>query len=190
MSESLRGCFLVAGCKLRDPNFFKTAVLMIEHGEDGAMGLVVNRPSSITVSNALAGQLDLPQVDDFVFVGGPVEPAALIILHSSGELDPDEEAVVPGLYVASSAEVFERIVENINNGGDPDELQYRIFSGCAGWAPGQLEGELARGDWFVVPASSGLVFNDDPYSVWDSLLMEVYRSKRLLPVKCEHPEWN
>ncbi len=157
------------------------------------MGLVVNRPSSITVSNALAGQLDLPTVDDLVYVGGPVEPAALIILH--GESDPDDEEpepeeppVVPGLYVASSADVFERIVASMDE--CECRLPYRVFSGCAGWGPGQLEGELARGDWFVVPASAALVFHDDPYVVWDTLLMEVYRSKRLLAIPCEHPEWN
>ncbi|MFV0446332.1 MAG: YqgE/AlgH family protein [Planctomycetaceae bacterium] len=188
MPESLRGCFLIAGCQLRDPNFFKTAVLMIEHGSDGAMGLVVNRPSSISISNALAGQIDLPEVDELVYAGGPVEPAALIILHSEPDLDPDEPAILPGLYVASSSEVFERIVSSLN--GEGDLLRYRIFSGCAGWAPGQLEGELARGDWFVLPASSDLVFHDDPYCVWDELMSEVYRSKRLLPLHCEHPEWN
>jgi putative transcriptional regulator len=191
MADSLRGCFLVAGCQLRDPNFFKTAVLMIEHGSDGAMGLVINRPSSVTVSNALAGQIDLPSVEDPVYVGGPVEPAALIILHGEsddGADEPDEPAVVPGLYVASSAEVFERIVASMND--CECHMPYRVFSGCAGWGPGQLEGELARGDWFVVPASAALVFHDDPYVVWDTLLTEVYRSKRLLPIKCEHPEWN
>jgi putative transcriptional regulator len=191
MADSLRGCFLVAGCQLRDPNFFKTAVLMIEHGSDGAMGLVINRPSSITVSNALAGQIDLPTVDDLVYVGGPVEPAALIILHGESDdaiSDPDEPAVVPGLYVASSADVFERIVSSL--GGQDVPMKYRVFSGCAGWGPGQLEGELARGDWFVVPASAALVFHDDPYAVWDTLLTEVYRSKRLLSIPCEHPEWN
>lgn len=178
----------MAGCKLRDQNFFKTAVLLIEHGSDGAMGLVINRPSSITVSNALAGQIELPPVEDLVFVGGPVEPAALIILHGASELDPNEPEVLPGLYVASSAEVFERIVSSLN--GEGDELQYRVYSGCAGWAPGQLEGELARGDWFVLPGCAEFVFHEDPYTVWDMLLMECYRSNRLLSVQCEHPEWN
>lgn len=176
---------------MRDPNFFKTAVLMIEHGSDGAMGLVVNRPSSITVANALAGQIDLPQVEDLVYVGGPVEPAALIILHGESDAaaeDPDAPAVVPGLYVAGSADVFERIVSSLAE--DEAQMRFRVFSGCAGWGPGQLEGELARGDWFVLPASADFVFHDDPYTVWDTLLTEVYRSKRLLEIPCEHPEWN
>ncbi len=188
MAESLRGKFLIAGCKLRDPNFFKTVVLIIEHGEDGAMGLVVNRPSSITVSNALAGQFSLPETGEPVYVGGPVEPAALFILHSCEDFDPDEEAIVPGLYVASSADVFSDVVKSSAMG--ESDCQFRIFSGCAGWAPQQLEGELARGDWFVAPATSETVFYVDPYGLWDTLLDQVYRANRLLPVECEHPEWN
>lgn len=187
MPDSLRGQFLVAGSKLRDPNFFKTAVLLIEHGEDGAMGLVVNRPSSVTVSNALAGHFDLPETGDLVYLGGPVEPAALFILHSAREFDPSEPSVLPGLYVASSASVFSEVVEASCQGSGP---HYRVFSGCAGWAPKQLEQELARGDWLVVPGRADLVFHSDPYAVWDHLLMEVYKAKRLLSVECDHPEWN
>lgn len=188
MSESLRGQFLIAGCKLRDPNFFKTAVLIIEHGSDGAMGLVVNRPSSVTVSNALAGHFDLPETGEPVYFGGPVEPAALFILHSAVEFDPQEPAVLPGLFVASSAEVFSEVVRATCQG--EGDSHYRVFSGCAGWAPNQLEKELARGDWFIHPARPELVFHDDPYVVWDTLLSEVYRSKRLLAAECDNPEWN
>ena len=187
MSESLRGNCLVACSKLRDPNFFKTAVLLIEHGDDGAMGLVVNRPSSVTVSNALAGQFDLPETGDLVYFGGPVEPTAMFILHSAADFDPDEPAIVPGLHVASSIDVFSEVLEASCHGCD---TSYRAFFGCAGWAPLQLEGELANGDWFVVPARADLVFHRDPYAVWDFLLTEAYRSKRLLSVDCDHPEWN
>ncbi|MEZ6064413.1 MAG: YqgE/AlgH family protein [Planctomycetaceae bacterium] len=88
----------------------------------------------------------------------------------------------------AAADVFERVMRAIAN--EQPDLRYRVFSGCAGWGPQQLEGELSRGDWFVVPACSRLVFDQDPYTVWDSLLEEVYRSKRLLPVECQHPEWN
>jgi len=188
MAESLRGCFLIAGCRLRDPNFFKTAVLLIEHGSDGAMGVVINRPSSVTVANALSGQFDLPATEQLVYVGGPVEPAALFILHGAGELDPEERAVLPGLFAAGSADVFEQVVRSAETDGEA--VPFRVYSGCAGWAPGQLEGELARGDWFVVPGAAEYVFHLDPYAVWDLLLADAYRRKRLLPVQCDHPEWN
>ncbi|HWL10366.1 MAG TPA: YqgE/AlgH family protein [Planctomicrobium sp.] len=188
MSDSLRGQFLVAGCGLRDPNFFKTVVLIVEHGPDGAMGLVVNRPSSVTVAHALTGHLDLPKTKDMVYCGGPVEPAALFVIHDCGNLDPDETPVVPGVYMGSSAEVFENIV--CPNQDKPQCKKYRVYCGCAGWGSGQLEDEMERGDWLVLPAQAGFVFHADPYAVWDELISCSYRAKRLLPLECEHPEWN
>src|SRR4029079_3436482 len=118
---------------------------------EGAMGLVVNRPSSVTVAHALSEHFKLPETDDLVYVGGPVEPSALFVLHNSEELSADETAVVPGVYVGSSAHVFQTVVRQAAE-GDPD-LRFRIFSGCAGWGPGQLDGEVARGDWYHQPAS-------------------------------------
>ncbi len=188
MSESLKGQFLVAGKHLRDPNFFKTAVLLVEHGAGGAMGLVVNRPSSVTVAHALSEHFKLPETNDLVYVGGPVEPQALFILHNAPELDDTERPVIPGLYVGSSAEAFERIVRAACEGHA--DLRFRIFCGCAGWAPGQLEGELARGDWYLRPAQCEMVFHEDPYCVWDTLVDQVHVANRLLPPTPANPEWN
>jgi putative transcriptional regulator len=187
MSESLRGQFLIAGCQLRDPNFFKSTVLVVEHGTEGAMGLVVNRPLSVTVAHALTGHLELPHNRDLLYLGGPVEPAALFVVHDCGAADPDELPVVPGVYMGSSAEIFEEIVCPKQTEALP---HYRVFCGYAGWGPGQLEEEMARGDWLTVPAHSQYVFHSDPYSVWDELVARAYREKRLLPIQCEHPEWN
>jgi putative transcriptional regulator len=188
MSESLRGQCLIAAKRLRDPNFYKTVVLLVEHGSDGAMGLVVNRPSSVTVAHALSEHFNLPETDDLVYVGGPVEPSALFILHNSPEFDQDESPVVPGVYVGSSAEIFEKIVRSSVE-GNPD-VRFRIYSGCAGWAPGQLEGELARGDWHTWPAENGAIFNDDPYAVWDDVVAKVYESNRILQQPPGDPECN
>lgn len=188
MSESLRGQILIAGCQMRDANFFKTAVLVVEDGPEGAMGLVINRPSAITVTRALTGHLDLPRNEDLVYMGGPVEPAALFVVHNSPELDPEETAVVPGIYMGSSAEVFEDIVCQCD--GPCQRVQYRVYSGCAGWGPGQLEDEMSRGDWFTLPAHPSYIFHPNPYLVWDELMSRTFRSKRLLPQCCDHPEWN
>jgi hypothetical protein len=110
MSEFLKGQFLIAGYRLRDDNFFKSVVLIVEHNAQGAMGVIVNRPSDETVSETLAGHFDLPETGDVVYLGGPVEPAALFIVHDGGVDEPDEPEIVPGIYVASSAETFEKIV--------------------------------------------------------------------------------
>lgn len=188
MADSLRGHFLIAGPRLRDPNFFKTAVLIIEHNEEGAMGLVVNRPSSVSVANALAGHFNLPQTDDFVFVGGPVEPNALFILHNAAEFSAGEMPIAPGVFVGTDSDVFAEVIERgLSEEGDPP---FRVFCGCAGWGPGQLEGELGRGDWFTLPADVELMFGRDPYSVWDELLERVHATHRILPHECSNPEWN
>ena len=187
LQDNLRGQFLIAGKGLKDPNFFKTVVLMVEHGEQGAMGLVVNRPSSVGVSHALSEHFNLPQTEDLVFVGGPVEPTALFIIHNDPELDSEERAVVPDVYVGSSPTVFENIVREAADGNH--HLRFRIFSGCAGWSPGQLEGELARGDWQLHPANSQITFHDDPYELWEIALQAYQQAHRLLPSD-PHPEWN
>ena len=188
MSESLRGQLLIAGPRMRDPNFFKTAVLLIEHGDEGAMGLVINRPSSVKLANALAGHFELPQTGDVVFVGGPVEPNALFIIHNIVELSDGELPVLPGVFVGTDSDVFAEVIEQ--GLCDDDSTPFRVYCGCAGWAPGQLEGELANGDWFTIPAEAEWMFADDPYRVWDDLIDNVHQAHRLIPHLCENPEWN
>lgn len=161
---------------------------MVEHGTDGAMGLIVNRPSTVTVSHALSEHFQLPETDDLVYIGGPVEPSALFILHNRAELNGNENSIVPGLFVGNSPEVFESVVRSSLDADD--EMQFRIYCGCAGWAPGQLEGELARGDWFLLPANAESLFQDNPYDVWDELRARVHKSPSILPEWPENPEWN
>jgi putative transcriptional regulator len=180
---------LVAGQNLRDRNFFKTVVLMVEHGPDGAMGLVINRPSSVTVAHALSEHFKLPETDDLVFVGGPVEPSSLFIVHNSQDLDSEESPVIPGVHVGSSPGVFERVVTSSAE-GNPD-LRFRIFCGCAGWGPLQLEGELARGDWYLAPAACETVFHENPYDLWELILSKLSAANALLPKsRPKKPEWN
>ncbi len=121
----------------------------------------------------LCPHFDLPPSEGCVYQGGPVEQTALFILHNSQALDPDETPVIEDLLIGSCAEVFENVVrESIE---DPS-IEFRVFSGCSGWGAGQLEGELDRGDWFVVPASLDYVFAKDPYAVWENLMEQVHKS--------------
>lgn len=188
MAGSLRGQFLIASNQLRDSNFYRTVVLMVEHGETGAMGLVVNRPSSVTIAHALSEHFNLPETDDVVFVGGPVEPAALFITHTAPELDSDEPAVVPGLFVGSSPGVFERVIRHAV-GGHAD-CRFRIFSGCAGWGADQLEGEISRGDWWQMPGDMNLVLDEDPYDLWDLAARKVHQNNWIFNDPPENPEFN
>ncbi len=190
MSQSLKGQFLIAGKRLRDPHFHQSVVLIVEHNDEGAMGLVVNHPSSVKVNNALSGHFDnLPESDDVVFSGGPVEQAALFILHNAPQYDGGESAVIPNVYIGSSAEAFERIIREVSS-GIYSEINFRIFSGCAGWGGGQLEGELERGDWFTHAATAERLFQKDIYSLWEKELQSVYEAHRILPPSESNPEWN
>ncbi|MFN0196970.1 MAG: YqgE/AlgH family protein [Planctomycetaceae bacterium] len=188
MSTSLKGHFLVAAKHMRDSNFYRTVVLMVEHGLTGAMGLVVNRPSSISVSQALAGHIELPETGDLVYIGGPVEPGALFILHNQQDLDNQQAAVLPNLFVGGSPATFEHIVRSLQN--SDDHIRYRIFAGCAGWGANQLEGEIDRGDWYSLPANEEFLFHPDPYSIWDLALTQISLPHRLHPELPQNPEWN
>ncbi len=171
MVKNLRGRYLLAGRNLRQPEFFRTVVLVVEHNESGSMGLVLNRPTEVDVRTALEGHFELPEARDPVYFGGPVEPSALFLLHDAAEQSGGELPVLPGLFVGANADVFEKIVTTAAATG----ARYKVFAGCAGWGPGQLEGELSRGDWLTAPAETAAVFQSDPYEQWDRLIHEADR---------------
>jgi len=183
-----RGQLLIAAPHLRDLNFHKSVVLIAEHGEQGTMGLVINRPSSVLVSHALSKHFELDETDELVYVGGPVEPLALFILHNACDLAENERPIVPGLYIGTSGEAFEEVLRR--GCSSVPGTHYRVYSGCAGWSPGQLEGEIARGDWHLRPACREMVYHDDPYAVYDALFRQVREAHRLWPHTCQDPEFN
>lgn len=187
-SESLRGSFLIAVKRLKDENFFRTVVLLLEHSDGGAMGVVINRPLELTVSEALAKHFPVSETSDVVYCGGPVEANALLILHNSTEHDQEYPEIVPGVFVGTSADIFDRVVAHSR---EPDPtFRYRLFAGYAGWGAEQLEGEIARGDWFVLPASPTYIFCEDPYEIWDELLRDFHAAHRIIPGSQEDPELN
>jgi putative transcriptional regulator len=159
--ESTRGQLLIAGPGLVDPNFWRTVVLVVEHSDDGALGLVLNRPSETTVGEAMSELERLLEPDDTLYIGGPVQPSALIVL---GEFeDPSDAALV----------AFEDIGVLARGAGEedgPDLRRGRAFVGHAGWGPGQLDSELERDDWIVEPAIREDVFTAEPAALWESVL--------------------
>jgi putative transcriptional regulator len=160
--DSLRSQLLVASPQLMDPNFARTVVLVTEHNDEGAMGIILNRPATTTVVEAAPELEDLVEPGDDVFVGGPVQPSSVIVL---AEWDSPEEATVP---------VFDGI-GFVGADADPDELartvsRARLFAGFAGWSPGQLETELERDDWILEPALPEDVFTPAPEQLWSDVL--------------------
>lgn len=188
MADSIRGKFLIAVKHLRDSNFFKTVVLILEHNEEGAMGLVINRPMDVSLSDALAKHFEFPNSEHQLFCGGPVEQNALLILHNSIDHDQEHQPVVPDVFVGTSPDIFDRVVASI--GDEDSQFQFRIFAGYSGWSAGQLELEIGRGDWYTVAASSNRVFAADPYMIWDEVMQDFYEHHRILPNQPASPEWN
>jgi putative transcriptional regulator len=157
--ESLKGQLLIASPSLIDPNFRRTVVLVTEHGEEGAAGLVLNRPSESAVTEVVP-QLDwLADPGDPVWIGGPVEQNAVLAL---GEFEVADVSPVP---------VFGDIGFVALDGEEPEPpLRARVFAGYAGWGGGQLETELARDDWIVEPAVPDDVFAGDADDLWRTVL--------------------
>ncbi len=149
--RSLAGHLLVASPRLSDGNFFRTVVLIIHHDEQGALGVVLNRPTDGTIREAWESISDDPcENDDALYVGGPVS-GPLMALHTNEACSENE--VLPGVYFSTHRDRLNDLVRK------PQKL-LRMFNGYSGWAPGQLERELRIGGWMVLPASSEHVFGD------------------------------
>ncbi|MCA9051792.1 MAG: YqgE/AlgH family protein [Planctomycetaceae bacterium] len=188
MSQSLQGQFLVASGQLRDGNFYRSVVLMLEHSEESAMGLVINRPSSISVDAALSKLKVTSKYADPIFSGGPVETTALFILHNCPELGQMDQQIADGIYVTGSQDSFDSL---LNKGVTCNhECGFRVYCGYAGWGPQQLESEIGRGDWRILSPDSGLVFNKDPYTIWEKCTELLQQQHRLLPHDVRNAEWN
>jgi putative transcriptional regulator len=158
------GKFLVARREMRDPNFAKTVVLLLDYGAEGALGLVINRPSHLQVSSLSSEIEELASRTDPIYVGGPVPAESLFVVFSADEPPGDSEAVFDRVHVTRSAEVLRSLA-----GGDEPGV-FRVIAGYAGWGPAQLDNEIARGDWHVIEADEGSVFTNAPDEVWEALV--------------------
>ena len=188
MTVSLQGSFLISAHHLRDPNFYRSVVLLLEHNSESAMGLVVNRPTGTTIGKALAQHDPVNGIDAPVFCGGPVEQNALFVLHNCLTLGQQDQEVAPGLFLAGSENSFDEVVRKK---APPDRhILFRLISGYAGWGAGQLESEMARGDWNVLPSTGSLLLDEDPYTLWEVCMRRLHRLIRILPHGVRNPEWN
>jgi putative transcriptional regulator len=158
--ESLRGKLLVSSPALVDPNFRKTVVLVAHHDEDGAMGLVLSRPSTVAAAEAVPALADLPGADDPVFVGGPVQPEAFMVLAEFDDIAQAAAPIMNGLgFMPADAEPEDLAIRRL-----------RLFAGYSGWGGGQLEAELQEDSWIVVDGVADDAFADDPDELWRVVL--------------------
>ncbi|MDX1635561.1 MAG: YqgE/AlgH family protein [Marinobacter sp.] len=162
----LRGQFLLATPFLEDPRFHGGVIYLCEHNEDGALGVMINRPLDISLGEILE-QLDMDgaELEEPVFEGGPVQPERGFVLHPPGRTWVNTAAVADGVMLTTSRDILQAI------GEDAGPEHFRVALGYAGWGEGQLEGELASNAWLTCPATPDLLFKTE----WSQLHGAVLR---------------
>lgn len=159
--HSLKGQLLISGGGLYDPNFRHTVVLIGEHDERGAVGIVLNRTLEVTVEDAVPALADLTAPGDTLFEGGPVEPGQAVLV-----VDVTDPAILDVPVFGTVGFLTGEVSTDVR----PRVRRARIFVGHSGWAPGQLEAEMEGGSWIVEPATPEDVFTDDPDALWRRVL--------------------
>ena len=185
--DSTVGRLLIAEPMLGDPNFDRTVVLMIEHTPDGALGVVLNRPTDLDVDMVLEDWAPLAARPSVLYMGGPVEQNGVLALGRRHARTAPVD--IPG-WTSILGEVG-----TVDLHLEPDELAsslagVRFFAGYSGWGGGQLEAELAEGAWLVVPASSDDVFAPDPDAMWRAVLRRQGGKVAMLADFPAHPSLN
>jgi putative transcriptional regulator len=158
--ESTQGKLLLASPRLADPNFARSVVLMIQHNEEGALGLILNRPLEITVKQACEQSLGEDcGIDEFLHQGGPCE-GPLMVVHGN-ELEKDAD-VLPGVFFTTEKSKIESLLKQ-------QIVSARYFVGYAGWSAGQLEAEMEIESWIIADAAPQLIFDQQP-NLWLKLM--------------------
>lgn len=159
--ESLKGHLLISGGGLYDPNFRHTVVLLAEHSEEGAVGVVLNRPLNVSVAEAVPALASLVQPGDPLFQGGPVEASSAVLLA---------ELTDPGRVDVLAFDSVGFLTGDVSSDIRPQILRARVYVGYAGWGPGQLEAEMKQRSWIIEPARAEDVFNTFPELLWSRVL--------------------
>lgn len=163
-AEPAQGKLLVATPEMNGSWFAEAVILLVQHDDFGSVGLIVNRRTDMAPADLLPSIAELRELQSKLYIGGPVARHGVMMLVKSDEPPGDAEHVFANVYASGSQELLRDMA---GNGDSADRV--RLYAGYAGWVPGQLEAEIRRGSWIVVPAAENLVFSSDPDGVWDSL---------------------
>lgn len=163
--EITKGVFLVADPWLLDPNFSKTVVLITHHGPGGTTGVIINRPTTTPLSRLLPNIKELKNRLDTLYIGGPVFHEVLVLLLRTHVHLQSTDQVLDDIYFSQDMNTLTDMLK-----GNSPKGAFRIYAGHAGWAPGQLQAELDRGDWRIIRADSGAVFEQDPETIWPEMI--------------------
>lgn len=164
-SDLRAGAFLIAKKDLPDPNFEDSVVLLIEHNQRGAMGLIINWQSRVPISRALRQVEEAKGRKDPIYVGGPVERAGVLALLRSSHKPEDAQHVFADVYLISSREFLRKTLAS-----DIDSAALHLYLGYSGWGAGQLEKEIALGTWHILAGDAASVFDPNPEALWPRLI--------------------
>jgi putative transcriptional regulator len=161
VTESMRGKLLVASPALVDPNFARGVVLITEHNDEGAMGVVLNRPSETEVDE-VAPELAAVADGEPVFIGGPVQPQALVVLAQFADIEAAAWIVAEDVGFVAAETEGDRLTDAVRRG--------RVYAGYSGWGAGQLEAEVEEEAWIVEAPLPAELFPKDPLALWSDVL--------------------
>jgi putative transcriptional regulator len=174
--EPVGAILLVARKDMPDP-FFRNSVVLVTNASIAPLGVIINKPSDVKLSKALPDEKSLASREDKLFFGGPVAADELVFVFRAGKRPEEALPIKDDLYLSTSRALLEKMLARDN---PLDGL--RIFAGHAGWGPGQLEGEIQRGDWHLAPADDATVFTARPEGLWPDLYSRTAATKvRYLP---------
>jgi putative transcriptional regulator len=159
--ELSQGKFLIARPHSGGPVFGESVLLLLDHGFGGALGLIINQPTGIELARLLPDVEALRGRSDRAFFGGPVEGHRMMLLFRSDDPPAESRRITRDIYSTGNFEALRAVV-----GSADRESRFRVYIGYAGWAPGQLEAEVARGDWLIAPSDARAIFDMDPEKVW------------------------
>ena len=154
--------------------FAETVIVLVDHSEAGSLGLIVNRPIGLSLAELLPELAGTHGHDEPGFLGGPVAPRELLLLVRAGSQPPGAAPVLAHLFVSGSRDTLRMLLEKAPKGSE-----FRAYVGYTGWAPGQLEAEIARGDWLLAPGDAASVFTHEPAELWQTL----WKRHQMIPVR-------
>ncbi len=166
-SRLSKGKFLVASRQIKDPRFRETVILLIHHDSDGTVGLIVNRPTTVKLSELVPEIKEQPGREHFTYIGGPVGMNQVLLLIHSRNKPEGCQRIFDDVYVSASRSVFEQLIKK-----PAGKATFRAYAGYAGWGNGQLEREVLRGDWQIAGADAESIFKKPASEIWQDLNRE------------------
>lgn len=162
--EPKKGRFLVATDKLAHSSFKETVIFVTHFSSRGATGITINRPANIPMKDAFPSVKELKNIEDSIFLGGPVKTDGIFVLMKTNRPHAGMREVASGIYFTVG---LNAVIHGVPKSKEGEAT--RAYAGYSGWAPGQLQAEIDRGDWIIVESDPDIIFDKDPDTIWKQL---------------------